>query len=85
MFLCWSTFDDVYKQEIFVLVSILLVKLIKTSKLGIIVLMSITPQQCTATCNRELGIPQPTVYKMLRKRLKFKPRSLKLLKALKPN
>lgn len=61
----------------------LLVKLIKTSKLGIIVLISITPQKCTAPCNSELGKAQPTVWKMLRKRLKFKPYNLKLLKSIK--
>uniref|UniRef100_A0A1B6F3H6 Uncharacterized protein n=1 Tax=Cuerna arida TaxID=1464854 RepID=A0A1B6F3H6_9HEMI len=44
-----------------------------------------SPQKSTVKCSRELGVPQPTVWKILRKRLKFKPYKLQLLQALKEN
>jgi hypothetical protein len=44
-----------------------------------------SPQKSTVKCSRELGIPQPTVWKILRKRIKFKPYKLQLLQALKQN
>lgn len=44
-----------------------------------------SPQKSTNRASRELNIPQPTVWKILRKRLKLKPYRLQLLQALTPN
>ena len=42
---------------------------------------------CKSTCraSRELGIPQPTVWRVLRRHLLFKPYRLQLVQALHPN
>ena len=44
-----------------------------------------SPRKSTARGSRELGIPQPTVWRILRKRLKLKPYRLTLLQKLQPN
>lgn len=44
-----------------------------------------SPRKSTNRASRELGIPQPTVWKVLRKRLLYKPYRLQLVQALKPN
>lgn len=44
-----------------------------------------SPQTSIVTCSRELGLPQPTVSKILRKRLKFKLYKLQLLQVSKEN
>lgn len=43
-----------------------------------------SPQKSTRKASRELNIPQPTVWKILRKRLKHKPYHLQFLQALTP-
>jgi len=44
-----------------------------------------SPHKSTRTASRELGIPQPTVWRVLRRRLLFKPYRLQLVQALRPN
>jgi len=44
-----------------------------------------SPRKSTVRGNRELGIPQPTVWRILRKRLKLKPYRLMLLQRLQPD
>lgn len=44
-----------------------------------------SPRKSTNRASRELGIPQPTVWKVLRRRLLYKPYRLQLVQALKPN
>ncbi|KAJ4430933.1 hypothetical protein ANN_19526 [Periplaneta americana] len=44
-----------------------------------------SPQKSTVNASRELNIPQQTVWKILRKSLKFHPYRLQLLQALKPD
>ncbi|KAJ4435073.1 hypothetical protein ANN_23647 [Periplaneta americana] len=44
-----------------------------------------SPQKSTVKASRELNIPQQTVWKILRKRLKLHPYRLQLLQALKPD
>jgi len=41
-----------------------------------------SPRKSTRRASRELGIPQPTVWRMLRRRLLFKPYCLQLVQAL---
>ena len=43
-----------------------------------------SPQKSTSRASRELNIPQQTVWKILRKRLKMKPYRLQLLQAITP-
>lgn len=44
-----------------------------------------SPGKSTNRASRELGIPQTTVWKVLRRRLLYKPYRLQLVQALKPN
>ncbi|CAH2012533.1 unnamed protein product [Acanthoscelides obtectus] len=44
-----------------------------------------SPRQSTSRAGSELGIPQPTVWKILRKRLRFKPYRLQMLQSLRPD
>lgn len=44
-----------------------------------------SPQQSTSQAGRALGMPQQTVWKVLRKRLRFKPYRIHLLQKLRPN
>ena len=44
-----------------------------------------SPTKSTVRGSRELGIPQPTVWHILRKRLKLKPYCLMLLQKLQPD
>lgn len=44
-----------------------------------------SPRKSTNEASRELNVPQPTVWKILRKRLKQKPYRLQLLQALTPD
>ena len=44
-----------------------------------------SPRKSTRRASRELGIPQPTVWRVLRRRLLFKPYCLQLVQALRPN
>ena len=41
-----------------------------------------SPRKSTRRASRELGIPQPTVWRVLRRRLLFKPYRLQLVQAL---
>jgi hypothetical protein len=43
-----------------------------------------SPCKSTRRASRELGIPQPTVWRVLRRRLQFKPYRLQLVQALRP-
>ncbi|PNF28323.1 hypothetical protein B7P43_G03472, partial [Cryptotermes secundus] len=43
-----------------------------------------SPQKSTVRASRELGLPQQIVWKILRRRLHFKPHRLQLLQQLKP-
>jgi len=43
------------------------------------------PRKSTRRASRELGIPQPTVWRVLRRHLLFKPYRLQLVQALRPN
>ena len=44
-----------------------------------------SPRKSTCRVRRELGIPQPTVWRVLRRHLLFKPYRLQLVQALHPN
>ena len=44
-----------------------------------------SPRKSTRRASGELGIPQPTVWRVLRCRLLFKPYRLQLVQALRPN
>jgi hypothetical protein len=44
-----------------------------------------SPRRSTRRASRELGILQPTVWRVLRRRLLFKPYRLQLVQALRPN
>ena len=44
-----------------------------------------SPRKTTVKGSRELGIPQPTVWRILRKRLKLKPYGLMLLQKVQPD
>ena len=44
-----------------------------------------SPRKSTVRGSRELGVPQPTMWHILRKRLKLKPYRLMLLQILKPD
>ena len=44
-----------------------------------------SPRKSNRRASRELGIPQPTVWRLLRRRLLFKPYRIQLVQALRPN
>jgi hypothetical protein len=44
-----------------------------------------SPQKSTVTASRELGVPQKTVWNVLRRHLQFKPYRVQLLQQLTPN
>jgi hypothetical protein len=43
-----------------------------------------SPRKSVAKASRELGMPKMTVWKVLRKRLCFKPYKIRMVQALKP-